>query len=371
MTCKEIIKHIEDWAPKEIAWQKDNVGLQVGASNREVKNIILCLEITEEVIDDAIKKKCNFIFTHHPLLFRPLKKIDLLNDKNSLLIEKLIKNDIILYSAHTNLDFTKDGVSFELAKILELKDITFLSSSESNQYKLAVFVPENAIDNVAEAVFKAGAGKIGEYTDCSYRTAGRGTFKGSDKSNPKIGNRGVLETVNEIKLEVVVNSWYLNKVIRAMIEAHPYEEPAYDIYALKNPNNNYGAGALGILKEKMTEDEFLKYVSGQLKVKNFRYVKGKNTSVKKVALCGGAGSDLIEDAVNSGADAFITADIKYHAFQDASRKILLIDAGHYETEIHSLNEVQRRLDVLIRKNNGNIKIFKYDGSTNPIIFYNN
>ena len=371
MTCKEIIIHIEEWAPKEIAWQKDNVGLQVGAINREVKNILLCLEVTEKVIDDAIKKNCNFIFSHHPLLFQPLKKIDLVNDKNSKLVEKLIKNDITLYSAHTNLDFTKDGVSFELAKILNLKKLAFLVNSKSNQFKLAVFVPAGSIDKVKDAIFGAGGGKIGEYTECSFGIAGKGTFRGSEKSNPVIGQKGVRETADEIKLETIVESWNLRNVISAMIEAHPYEEAAYDVYPLENTNNNYGAGAVGELESAMSEIDFLKHISERLKIKNFRYTEGKRREIKKVAVCGGAGSDLIKDAINSGADAFITADVKYHAFHDSAGKILLIDAGHYETEIHALNEVQRRLNEFTKINNGDIKIFKYDGSTNPIIFYNN
>ncbi len=371
MTCKEIIKHIEEWAPKEIAWQKDNVGLQVGAVNREAANVLLCLEVTDKVIDDAIKKDCKFIFSHHPLLFQPLKKIDLLNDKNSLLVEKLIKNDITLYSAHTNLDFTKDGVSFELAKTLKLNNISFLVNSKSDRFKLSVFVPENAVDMVADAIFESGGGIIGEYSECSFRTAGKGTFKGSEKSNPAIGRQGRRETVEESRLEVVVDSWKLNQVVSAMIKAHPYEEVAYDIYRLENRNAGYGAGAVGELPDAMSSEEFLKYVSMHLKINNFRYVKGRNASVRKIALCGGSGSELIGDAIGSGADAFITADIKYHAFHDAAEKILLIDAGHYETEIFSLNEVQRRLNVFVKNNKSETKIFKYDGSTNPIIFYNN
>ena len=371
MTCREIIKYIEDWAPKEIAWQKDNVGLQIGSVNREVKNILLCLEFTDKVADDAIKKNCNFIFSHHPLLFQPLKKIDLLNDKNSKLIERLIKNDITLYSAHTNLDFTKNGVSFELAKILKLRDISFLVSSKSNQFKLAVFVPKDSVEKVAGSIFEAGGGIIGEYSNCSFATSGEGTFKGSEKSNPFIGKKGIIEKAAEIKLEVIVNSWNLNKVIPAMLSAHPYEEVAYDVYPLENNNKNFGAGAVGYLEEPMKSDNFLNYISEKLKTKNFRYVKSKRNTIKKVAVCGGSGSDLIKDAVKSGADAFITADIKYHAFHDADGEILLVDAGHYETEIHSLNEVQKRLKDFIYRKNPDIKIFKYGGSTNPIIFYNN
>ncbi|MCL5030150.1 MAG: Nif3-like dinuclear metal center hexameric protein [Bacteroidetes bacterium] len=369
MTCNDIIKYFEEWAPKEIAWQKDNVGLQVGSINQKLKNILLCLELTNRVIDDAIKKNCNLIISHHPLLFHPLKKIDLQKDKNSKLIEKLIKNDITLYSAHTNLDFTKDGVSFELAKKLKLRKIDFLVHQNSNQFKLAVFVPMNYVDKVADAIFKNGGGQIGEYSNCSFRTKGEGTFKGSRKTNPFLGTKGNVEKTDEIKLEVLVDAWKLKKILSAIIEVHPYEEVAYDIYPLENPNTNFGAGAIGELDQSISQTQFLEYVSDHLKIKNFRYSKGKN-KIKKVALCGGAGGEMLKDAIYYGVDAFITADLKYHTFHDADGEILLIDAGHYETEIHSLDEVKRKLNHFITEKNFDTKIFKYDGSTNPIFFYN-
>lgn len=255
MICKEITKYIEEWAPKEIAWQKDNVGLQVGILDRKIKNILLCLELTNEVIDDAIKKSCNLIVSHHPLLFNPLKKIDLQNDKNSKLIERLIKKNITLYSAHTNLDFTRDGVSFELAKVLKLKNIDFLTRAKSNQYKLVVFVPATSLEKVSDAIFEAGGGVIGEYSRCSFRTVGTGTFKGSDKTNPAVGIKGHDEKVEEIRLEVLLNSWDIKKVLSAILKAHPYEEVAYDIYPLEN-SGNYGAGAIGELESFYTKDKF-------------------------------------------------------------------------------------------------------------------
>ena len=371
MTCNEIFKYFEDWAPKEISWQKDNVGLQVGSVKRKVTNILLSLELTDGVVEDAIKKNCNLIITHHPLLFHSLKRIDTLNDKNSRLIEKLIKNDITLYSAHTNLDFTKDGVSFELAKILNLKKINFLVNLKSNQNKLSVFVPITHINQVSKAIFEAGGGIIGEYSNCSFKTSGKGTFKGSGKTNPSIGKKENYEEVEEIKLEILVNSWKLRNVLNALFKVHPYEEIAYDIYPLENYNANYGAGAIGELEKPLPLNAFLTYISRKLNIKNFRFTEGKNTRISKVAVCGGSGSDLIRNAINSGADAFITADIKYHTFHDSNREILLIDAGHYETEIHSLKEIKKKLTNYINSNNSDIKIFKYNGSTNPIIFFNN
>ncbi len=370
MKCSEIIKNLEEWAPKEIAWQKDNVGLQVGSADKNINNILLCLELTSNVIDEAIEKKCNLIISHHPLLFHPLKKVDLQKDKNSKLIEKLIKKEINLYSEHTNLDYTRNGVSFELAKTLGLKNIDFLIKSDSNQYKLVVFVPQSHVDRVADELFKAGCGLIGEYSTCSFRTKGESSFKGSEYSNPSVGGKETFEKVEEFRLEVVLDSWKLNSVIEVLKEVHPYEEPAFDIYALKNPNSNYGVGAIGEFNDYLPVPAFLSLIAKNLNAKGFRYTKGKHDKIKRVAVCGGSGGEYIRDAIKSGADVYITADIKYHDFHDAEGEIILIDAGHYETELPSLNEVERRLTIFLN-NRDNIKVFRYSKSTNPIIFFNN
>lgn len=370
MTCDDVVKYIEKWAPKEIAWERDNVGLQVGSLNRGLKNIMLCLELTEGVINNAIKQKCSFIFSHHPLLFNPLRKIDTQKDKNSILIEKLIKNNITLYSAHTNLDFTKDGVSFQLAKKLKLNNINFLVNLNSNQYKVIVFVPEESIEILSQKIFNSGGGVIGEYERCSFRIKGEGTFKGSETTNPFLGKKGKEEKVNEVRLEIIVNKWELNSVISTINKYHPYDEPAFDIYPLANENLNYGAGAIGNYIKPLSAKEFLAKVKHDLNLKNFRFVNGSKRTIKKVAVCGGSCSDLINTAIKKGADAFITADIKYHDFHETEGKILLIDAGHYETEIHALTEVQKRLRKFL-SNDKKIKVFKYKGSTNPVIFYNN
>lgn len=370
MTFKQIFKYLEDWAPKEIAWQNDNVGLQVGQANKKIKNILLSLELTNEVINQAISKNCNLIITHHPLIFPPIKKLDLTSDKTSSLIEKLIKNNITLFSAHTNLDFTKHGVSFQLAKRLGLKNISFLKNLEANQFKLIVFVPEKDLEKVSTAIFTAGGGKIGEYSECSFRTAGEGTFKGSEMSNPTIGQKSKYEKVKEIKLEVLVDSWKLDNVLNAMLLAHPYEEPAYDIYPLNNKNVNYGVGAIGFIESSLKISQFLSLVSKKLGAKNIRYVEGSKDRLKTIAVCGGSGGDLLQEAINKKADAFITADIKYHTFHFAYKKIWLIDAGHYETEYPILDEIRKRLSNFILKNE-KIKILKFSGNTNPIKFYHN
>ncbi len=369
MTTKKVFEHIENWAPKEISWQRDNAGLQVGSSNSELKNIMLCLDVNENVIREAVLKKCNLIISHHPLLFNPVKKLDFHSDKNSKIIRKLIKNDITLYSAHTNLDYTKDGVSFELAKVLKLKNIKFLTNIRSNQYKLIVFVPPDSVEKVAEAIFNAGGGITGKYRNCSFRAKGEGTFFGSPDTDPVRGEKSRFEKVDEVRLEVKVDKWKIDKAIQKMKEVHPYEEVAFDIYPLDNSNDNYGPGAVGELKESMDIKSFLDHISKSLKIKNFRYTAGKKDKIKTVAVCGGSGFEYLHDAIKAGADTYVTADIKYHNFQEAEGKILLIDAGHYETEIHSLNEIENKLNQILE--NKEIKIFKFNGSTNPIIFYNN
>lgn len=371
MTGKEIIKYIENWAPKDIAWIKDNVGLQVGSPNKKVNNILISLDLTNNVIDDAIKKDCNFIITHHPLLFRPLKKIDLQNDKNSILIERLIKNEITLYSAHTNLDYIKDGVSYQLAKKLHLSELDFLIRLKSNQSKLIVYVPQEFSSRVSDAIFESGGGRIGEYSNCSFSSGGVGTFMGSSKTHPKVGQRGKLQNVNEVKLEIIIDNWLLNKAISAMIKVHPYEEPAFDVIQLANDNSQFGVGAVGILVKPLNPQQFLDNISQKLKIKNFRYTDGRKKSISKVAVCGGSGAEYIDDAIRNNADAYITADIKFHTFQDYKNEILLIDAGHFETEVFSLDEMKKRLTLYKKTNNSSINIFKYKGSTNPVKFFNN
>ena len=369
MNGKEIIKYLEDWAPKAIAWSNDNVGLQIGNTETKIKNILLSLDLSNDVIQSAIENDCNLIITHHPLLYHALKRLDFSNDQNARLIQKLIKNNISLYSAHTNLDFTKDGVSFQLAKRLELKQISFLKNLSNNQIKLTVFVPASHVNEVAETIHQSGGGIIGDYSNCSFRTEGIGTFKGSAESNPSVGEKGKTEFVEEVKLEVLVDDWKINQVINSVKKVHPYEEVAYDIYTLKNENINYGMGAIGKLETDMGIREFLDFISSKLKINSFRFTKSSKKKIRSVAVCGGSCGELIDEAIRQNADAFITADLKYHSFQDAEDKILLIDAGHYETEIPVLDEVQKKLKMFLG-NNEKIKVLKFKGTTNPIVFYN-
>ena len=368
MRAGELIKYLEEWAPPGAAWEKDNIGLLVGSKRAEIKKIFLCLELNQRTLTSALKNNCNFIFTHHPLIFKPLKNLNFTNDTKRKLLKDLIQNDIVLYSAHTNLDFTRDGVSFELAKRLNLKNIRFLIPEEANQYKLTVFVPEKDTEKVANAMFSAGAGVIGNYSECSFSSSGTGTFRGNSMSNPKVGKKENFEKVKENRLEVLVNSWKLEEVVNALLAAHPYEEPAFDVYVLKNRNRNYGTGAIGELSTPMKKEEFLKFLSHSINSRNIRYCEGKKGKIKTVAVCGGSCSDKYKNAISMGADAFVTADVGYHTFEEAQGKILLVDAGHYETEVHSIDAVERKIKEFLSERKEKIDVIKYKGNTNPVKF---
>lgn len=370
MIAGDLIKYLEEWAPPGAAWKGDNVGLQIGSRWNKIKAIFLCLELNEKTLDEAISRKCNFILTHHPLIFKPLKSITPDHDTKSRLIETLIKKNISLYSAHTNLDFTRDGVNFELAKTLGLKNIEFLEHEKGNQIKLVLFAPQKSLDVISEAIFSAGGGIIGEYTKCSYRLDGIGTFEGSSNTNPVVGKKGAFEKINEVRLEVLVDEWNLEKVVSAMLKAHPYEEPAYDIYKLENSNVNFGSGAIGKLAEPLSTNDFLELVRTKLNTKQVRYCSGKKKKVRRIAVHGGSISDSLYSALTQRADALVTADIKYHTFEEAEGRILLIDAGHYETEIQSLKGVKKKIENFLSEKKSAVKVFRSTQSTNPIRIYN-
>jgi dinuclear metal center YbgI/SA1388 family protein len=259
---------------------------------------MLSVDLTNKVIEQAIEKKCNLIITHHPIFYHPLTNLNFSKDAIPQQVEKIIKNNINLYSAHTNLDFTKDGVSYQLAKRLQLTNITFFKHLSENQMKLVVFVPVSNLKKVAEAIHNAGGGIIGEYSHCGFRTKGTGTFKGSKRANPALGKAGTFEAVEEIKLEVLIDEWRLNKVIKTMKESHLYEEVAYDLIVLKNENVNYGIGATGELTKSMNVSEFLDSVASKLKINNLRYAPGQKSKIKTVAVCGGSCIDLLDEAID-------------------------------------------------------------------------
>ncbi|MBS4028717.1 MAG: Nif3-like dinuclear metal center hexameric protein [Ignavibacteriales bacterium] len=365
MTIRDIAQQLESWAPKDLAWEKDNVGLQVGDANIPVERILVALDVTENILSEAREKNVQLIISHHPLLFRPLASVTP-NDRVGALVLQLIRNNIALYSAHTNLDFTKNGVSTALAEQLGLTDIRFLVPLSPMQKKVVVFVPENSVEKVAEAMTKAGGGIIGNYDSCSFRSEGTGTFRGNVFAHPTVGTVDKLESVAEVRLEMVAPKWKLPDVLTAMKSAHPYEEVAYDVYPIENISSECGMGAIGTLTKPMSLTEFIPYVKEKLGIPFLRYSQGKTDVVERVAVCGGSGSQFLSNAISQKADAYITADITYHTFHEAEGRTILMDAGHYETERHILPRIVQVIENEYRKRNEAGQIFLAQATSSAI-----
>lgn len=365
MIVRDVEKIIEDIAPKPLAWEKDNVGLQVGSPEKPVHKILLTLDLTEDTIDECINKNIDLVISHHPLIYSPMKSISSADTKGKLIF-KLVGNNISLISAHTNLDFTKFGVSYALADKLELKNIKVLKPAEAFLKKIIVFVPVDYVEKITEAMALAGAGKIGEYDYCSFRISGIGTFKGSQLSKPFIGVPGELEKVEEIRVEMILPEWKLTDVINAMRASHPYEEPAYDIYPLNNELSEYGAGAIGQYENVISQKKFLQMIKDNLQCEVVKYVDGAQDKIKTVAVCGGSGSSIIHDALNARADAFVTSEISYHSFQQYEGKIMLVDAGHFETEVVILESLANILRAKLAEMKENVQVLVSTKNRNPI-----
>ncbi len=331
MTIQEIITEIENFAPLAYQEDYDNCGLITGQKDQTVSGALLTLDCTEEVIEEAIKNNCNLIIAHHPILFTGLKKINGSNYVERTII-KAIQNNIAIYAAHTNLDNVKQGVNKKMADKLGLKNLHILAPKSNLLKKLVTFVPESHHQAVLNAVFNAGAGSIGNYANCSFNLEGTGTFKGNSDTKPFIGKPNELSTEKEIRIETVFEFNKEAQIISALLKAHPYEEVAYDIYSIANKHQQIGSGMIGELETGMKEDDFLGHVKKSLLSGCLKHTKKTGKIIKKVAICGGSGRFLLKNAINSGADAFITADFKYHEFFDAENKLLLNYAGHFETE---------------------------------------
>jgi dinuclear metal center YbgI/SA1388 family protein len=365
MLIADIITTIETWAPTWAAWEKDNVGLQVGDPQRPVTRVLVALDVTEAVINEAIAKKVELIVSHHPLLFRPPANISTQNPIGKLILT-LAEHHIAVYSSHTNLDFTKGGVSFSLAQELGLMNIRFLSPLRDTLAKIVVFVPEGHVERVREATANAGAGVIGEYDECSFAVPGKGSFRGSELSKPFIGKAGQVEFTDEVRLEMLAPRARVTAIINAMKEVHPYEEVAYDVHALLNPNPNFGMGAVGELSKPQSLPQFLKQLKRKLNLKAVRYSGTSSKKIQRVAVCGGAGSDLLQDAVRSGAEVFVTADVRYHTFHSASDNIVLADAGHYETEQVVLRPLAECIQTAARAAGASLSVSITKQVTNPV-----
>lgn len=322
---------LENFAPLSYQESYDNAGLITGNPNQAITGVLLSLDCIEATIDEAIGKKCNLIIAHHPIIFGGLKKITGSNYVERTII-KAIQNNIAIYASHTNLDNVQQGVNAKIAQKLGLVNGRILAPKKQVLKKLVTFVPQAQAESLRTALFEAGAGHIGNYDSCSFNTTGNGTFKGNDASQPFVGTPNQLHTEAEVRIETVFVENLHGKIISALLKNHPYEEVAYDIYSLDNPLNTVGSGFIADLPEELSESQFLSVVKTNLKAGILKHTHFTGKNIRKVALCGGSGQFLLKTAIAAGADAFITADFKYHEFFDAEGKILLIDAGHYETE---------------------------------------
>ncbi len=352
---------LEQLAPGIYQESYDNAGLLVGNPSQIISGVLVTLDITEEVIDEAMAHHCNMIVAHHPIIFGGLKR---LTGKNYVerTVLKAIKSDVALYATHTNLDNMSNGVNARICQQLGIEDYRILQPKKDTLQKIAVFVPKTHIEEVAQAMGKAGAGQIGNYSHCGFNQEGIGSFMPNDQANPYLGQSGQLEKVEEIKLEMVLPIDKTSKVLRAMQEAHPYEEVAYDIFALKNPNHTIGSGMIGQLPEAMGEMEFLKMVKAKMQTGCLKYTNLIGRPIKTVAVCGGAGSFLRHTAMAQRADVFITSDCKYHEFFDADGKIIMVDIGHYESEQYTINLLEEK----VREAYPELKVFSSQVKTNPV-----
>ncbi|PKP20697.1 MAG: Nif3-like dinuclear metal center hexameric protein [Bacteroidetes bacterium HGW-Bacteroidetes-21] len=361
MQIRKIIQIIEKNSSPRLQESYDNTGLLTGNPDQESSEALLCVDISEEVINEAIKLKINFIISHHPFIFGGIKKVNGKNETERILI-KAIKNDIAIYALHTSYDQTIPGISYALAKHLGLTDIRILDPRPDNLKKLVSFVPLKSAEKVREAILTAGAGHIGNYDFCSFQTEGTGTFRALDGSHPYVGKKGNIHHEPELRIETIVPEFLLKNVIEALLQAHPYEEVAYDIYPLENLNKQIGFGAIGKLSKETKEIEFLTFVKEKLQCKSIRHSKLLNKKISKVAVCGGSGIFLLQKAIAQKADVFITADIKYHQFQEPDNKIVIVDIGHYESEKIFLPSLKEYLN----KNLTNFAVRISKMNTNPV-----
>jgi dinuclear metal center protein, YbgI/SA1388 family len=332
MRIKEIIQTIEQVAPLPLQEEYDNSGLQVGDANKEATGALLAIDVTENVIDEAIALGCNLIISHHPTAFRPFKS---LTGKNYVerCIMQAIKNDIAVYAAHTNLDNAQGGVNFKLAEMLELQNVKILHPKENALLKFVTTVPFQQTDSVRNALFNAGAGHIGNYDSCSYNLSGEGTFRARKGANPHIGAIDELHIEPEVRIETIIPAMKKEEVLRALLAVHPYEEPVYDFYPVANEWPQNGSGIVGVLPEPMPEQEFLYLLKDIFNLATLRHTKIQGKEIRDVAVCGGAGAFLIPKAVAYGADAFVTGEARYNDFYDVEGRLLLAVVGHYESEI--------------------------------------
>jgi dinuclear metal center YbgI/SA1388 family protein len=364
MKIFSVISFLESMADPSLQEQYDNAGLITGDPGWECSGILCSLDATEEVIDEAISKKCNMVVAHHPIVFSGLKKITGGNYVERTII-KAIRNEVAIFAIHTNIDNVIDGVSGKMAQLLGLTNITVLAPKENTLKKLFTFVPLDHAQKVRDAIFEAGGGQIGQYSECSFNSDGTGTFRGSDQANPYVGKPGELQQEPETRVEIIFPGYLQKRIIQAMKAAHPYEEVAYDIVSLSNAHPGIGAGAIGELPESLSEAAFLEVLRGLFHLPVIRHTPFTGQLVKRVALCGGAGSFLISKALARDAQVYITGDIKYHEFFDNNGKMMIADIGHFESEQFTINLLQE----LLAGKFPTFAVLKTEVNTNPVNYF--
>jgi dinuclear metal center YbgI/SA1388 family protein len=365
MRVRDVQRILDTWAPPDLAWERDNVGLQVGDPESTVRGILVALDITDAVVSEARRRGATVIVSHHPLFYRPLRSLTTRRPTERTVLA-LARHGIAAIAAHTNLDFTEGGTSHALASRLGVVHQEFLRKPYRSHAKIVTFVPEAKVQAVADALSAAGAGTIGDYAGCSFRTEGVGTFTGGKNTAPAVGTKGVAERVPEVRLEMIVPRRSLHEALEAMLLVHPYEEPAYDVYHLENADASAGMGVIGSLAGPVPLSRFLTRIRKRLGTKALRYTGNLRERVTRVAVCGGGGGELLEDAIRAGAEVFVTADCGYHLFHDAAGRIALVDAGHYETEVPVVGAIVDRFRKEMRSRGEKIAVRAATAAINPV-----
>ncbi|MEI7830987.1 MAG: Nif3-like dinuclear metal center hexameric protein [Prolixibacteraceae bacterium] len=364
MLLRNITDHLEKIAPLSYQESYDNAGLIIGDKSQDISSALIAIDVTEEVIDEAITHGYKLIISHHPLIFKGIKRITGSNEVERCLI-KAIKNDIAIYAAHTNLDSIKGGVNSKICEKLGLEKCRILAPAQNQLLKLVTYVPENHVEIVRSALFEAGAGVIGNYDQCSFINSGLGTFRGNEDSTPFVGTVGVLHSEPEVRLETIIPRHLSSKIVTALNAAHPYEEVAYDLVPIENNFPAVGMGMIGQLSSPSDEIDILNLIKCVFGCEVIKHTELLNKKISKIAVCGGSGSFLINNAIAEGADLFITADLKYHDYFEADKKIILADIGHYESEQFT-KEV---LKEIVLKKFPTFALRLSDVKTNPVSYF--
>jgi len=361
MILSEITSYLKLMFPLALQENYDNSGLLVGLDGTEISGALICLDVTEAILDEAVEKGCNLVISHHPLIFSGLKSLTGRTETERMVM-RAIKENIAIFALHTNLDNHHEGVNHYLCQKLGIQNAEILRPVSGMLRKLVTFCPVSHANYVREALFNAGAGHIGNYDQCSFNSSGEGTFRALEGATPFVGEPGKLHTEPELRIETIFPAYLENALVDALKMAHPYEEVAFDIYPLTNPNSRIGAGMIGDLPNKVDAGDFLFSVKNIFQTGCIRHTELKNKKIQRVAVCGGSGSFLIKDAINCGADIYITGDIKYHDFFLPENKMILADIGHYESEQFT----KELIYTLLKKKFTTFALFISGTNTNPV-----